>query len=113
MAGRLTNREHFTDEEITRIVAAVDGVSERTAANIVKKYRNICQTTERCLALDSAFEPLPCSGVSRALGPGKSGKMAKRARPWGRRTDRKPGMSNQLVMRRAVTPAAAQAAPSP
>jgi hypothetical protein len=29
----------FTDEEITRIVAAVEGVSERTAANIVKKYR--------------------------------------------------------------------------
>ena len=39
LVGRLTNHEHFTDGEITRIVAAVDGVSERTAANIVKKYR--------------------------------------------------------------------------
>ena len=39
--------------------------------------------------------------------------MAKRARPRGRRTDRKPGRSDQLVMRPVVTPAAAQAAPKP
>jgi 16S rRNA (cytidine(1402)-2'-O)-methyltransferase len=39
IVGRLANNKAFSDTETIRIVAAVEGVSERTAARLIKKHR--------------------------------------------------------------------------